>query len=94
MEKEFIERESLRKAMQFATDDPTCPLHIKATVDQYICEHPAADVVERKRGEWVAVECGTICTNCNRVFDHNFEIPHHVCRELTYCPNCGAKMKE
>ena len=44
-------------------------------------------------GRWVAVECGTFCTNCTRVFDHHFEIPHLVCKKLSRCPACGAKME-
>jgi hypothetical protein len=42
---DYIKREELRKAMQSVTDDSTCPLHIAATIDQYITEAPAADVI-------------------------------------------------
>lgn len=46
MEKEYLERESLRQAMQMVYGDTTCPMHIAAEVDQYICTHPASDVVK------------------------------------------------
>ena len=46
--KEYTEKEALREAMRLVTDDPTCPLHIAATIDQYITEAPVADVVARE----------------------------------------------
>lgn len=93
----YIEREALWRAMQSIIEDPTCPLHIAATVYQYITEAPAADVVERKRGEWVWKTESKLdehtgeywgeeycsCPFCGKDSDweHNF------------CPNCGADMR-
>ena len=45
-------------------------------------------------GRWMDGECGTFCTNCNRVFDEDFEIRREVCKKLLRCPNCGAHMKD
>lgn len=56
------------------------------------CAAPTIEAEPVKYGKWVAVECGTLCTNCRRVFDDNFQIPHHVCKELIRCPDCGAIM--
>ena len=42
--KEYTEKEALREAMRLVTDDPTCPLHIAATIDQYITEAPVVQV--------------------------------------------------
>ena len=53
----------------------------------------ANGVTARQHGEWKAVECGTMCTNCKRVFDHHFEISRHVCVKLRKCPDCGADMR-
>lgn len=40
--------------------------------------------IERTQGEWVEIEGGYMCSNCDdiEVYTPNF------------CPNCGAKMKE
>ena len=46
---EYINRESLQKAMDFVANDPSCPLHIAATIDQNIALEPKADVVERNK---------------------------------------------
>lgn len=54
---------------------------------------PTADVVEVKHGEWKRIECGTICTNCNRVYDNDFEFSYKQIKEyFKRCPECGAKM--
>ena len=56
-------------------------------------KEPTADVVEVKHGEWKKVECGTICTNCNRVYDNDFEFLYKQIKEyFKRCPECGAKM--
>lgn len=56
---------------------------------------PFADVVERKRGEWIRVteELGEswMCSECMEEF-----IPHDGMEEFAsyahFCPNCGARM--
>ena len=93
---EYIEREALRKVMQMATDDPTCPMHIAATVDQYITEAPAADVAPVRHGRWVKiyengepkVEQHQVCVFCSKCMN----MPKDRFTESDYCPNCGTKM--
>lgn len=51
---------------------------------------PSADVVERKRGEWIGgngvdyVRCGC----CHKDYDWVSQAQYY-----NFCPNCGAKMK-
>ena len=59
-----------------------------------IIENPTVDAVEVAHGRWVNTEMGTLCTNCHRCFDPDFEIRRTVCRELKHCPDCGADMRE
>ena len=47
---EYIDRESIRKAIQSVTNDPNCPLFIAAMIEQYIDEEPSADVAPVKHG--------------------------------------------
>lgn len=42
----YIDADKLLEEMEFVTTDPTCPMHIAATIDQIISLSPAADVVE------------------------------------------------
>ena len=50
----------------------------------------AADVAERKRGEWVENKRGFLeCTECK--FER-IGIP--LVHRLNFCPNCGADMRE
>ena len=93
---EYVKKESLISVLPprcghgdvYALGYNTC----RNLIEMIIKDFPAADVEPVKHGEWVAVECGTFCTNCKRVFDHHFQIPHHVCKELIRCPDCGAIM--
>ena len=91
---EYIEREAFRKVMQTATDDPTCPMHIAATVDQYITEAPAADVAPVRHGRWVDNHC-TACGMMpmgDEMWKHlNLEPPLFE-RFMDYCPSCGCRM--
>ena len=48
---EYISRDNLSKAVDVFLDDPSCPLHIAAAVDQEIGLAPAVDVVEVTRCE-------------------------------------------
>lgn len=38
-----IDAEALKKAMEFVTNDPTCPMHIAANIDQIIDCAPTVD---------------------------------------------------
>ena len=90
--KEYIERDRARFEFErFFKEQET----VQHDCDSLLCMLPAADVVERKRGEWestmvaptgelvrwthVHKECGYLYTDL-RTRGHNF------------CPNCGADM--
>lgn len=84
--KEYIEKSEAIEALTGWDTDPT-----DEEIEFSIRKIPAADVVERKRGEWdarVMKDIGTYtvywCSECNcfSYFKHNF------------CPNCGADMRE
>lgn len=59
---------------------------------------PSADVVERKRGEWL--ECGIDCI-LSEEGDYENIVTMYVCSECdsdylersNFCPNCGADMR-
>ena len=64
-------------------------------LEDFLAGVPAANVVEVKHGEWKRVECGTICTQCRRVYDNDFEFSHEKVKQyFKYCPECGADMRE
>ena len=62
---------------------------------------PAADVVERKRGNWVGYpdsfkyehvydRDAIVCPFC----EESWNIVDNDTERFNYCPNCGAEMKE
>ena len=55
----------------------------------WIDEIPAADVVERKRGEWIhRTGNKDECSNCSERYYQDLKEPF-----MRYCPNCGAQME-
>ena len=89
-EKEYIGRESVMRSLEFITNDPTCPIHIAACIDQIIAQEPAADVVEVRYGKWEEQLDGThYCSECGYDATYTYD-GAEVCGIA--CPYCGAKM--
>lgn len=93
--KEYIEREAVKDAIGFIK------LHFNGVGEKslldIINEVPAADVVERKRGEWVewyppkhmimtGEELLFRCSCCDAKYSD--------VEGYRYCPYCGADMRE
>lgn len=92
---EYIEREVLLEAISeiggsFFSEWDT------AGVVSLVAKQPAADVAPVRRGHWVRVGSGTTCSECmtglKRITALNDEWVD--LSEMSYCPNCGAKMEE
>lgn len=96
--KEYIKREAI-KYEQWAVGPLNAPLMVvrKETIDAI----PAADVVERKRGEWIDTgfenSTGKIyrCSACNKTNNPNKKDVEmgRVKEKPDFCPNCGADMR-
>ncbi len=56
-------------------------------IDDVLFYFPTADVVERKRGEWVSLNGWITCSECG------CEPPNETNIESDFCPNCGADMR-
>ena len=55
-------------------------------------EQSTADVVERKRGRWLAKSFHEVyCDKCGFDFDI---MKNEFIDKMKYCPNCGADMRE
>ena len=63
---------------------------------------PKADVVEVKRGEWIAEQkgveyCEFVCSICNSVVGKTDQFDETEVTQFSewysYCPNCGADMR-
>ena len=94
--KEYIERGKVLALIECSlpdTDDLALAINGALGITAVnVRKIPAADVVERKRGEWVMKETiirspyakNAYCSECleETSFHHNF------------CPNCGADMRE
>lgn len=57
---------------------------------------PTADVVERKRGKWIAQRGGGYrCSECKHyALDERDGNLIHVSAKTKFCPHCGADMRE
>ena len=93
-EKRLIDANALITILEEITEkDESMYFHLDE-ITQEIFDTPTVDAVEVVHGRWVNTELGTLCTNCHRCFDPDFEIRRTVCRELKHCPECGADMRE
>ena len=87
---EYIDRNELKKMVHFSGHG--------MDYDAYeVQEMPNADVVERKRGEWVEVEFWWddvyyYCSICGESFCLIDGTPTY--NLYNFCPNCGADMRE
>ncbi len=59
-------------------------------------EQPAADVTPVRRGHWVRVGNGTTCSECMTGLKRITTLDEEWVdlSGTSYCPNCGAEMKE
>lgn len=86
MNDDYVKRSDVHKAFH-----PKYAPAINRTFAAMIDSIPAADVVERKTGEWMPYKTKTgknwwACSLCGFVSEHK---AHH-----NFCPNCGADMRE
>ena len=83
------------KVCKYVDEKVSSGTTVKELIHECVDFAPAADVAEVKHGEWKRVECGTICTQCRRVYDNDFEFSHEKVKQyFKYCPECGADMRE
>lgn len=72
-------------------------LPYKASVKRVLIQAPTADVVERKRGEWIGEGERRCCFNCKNPPLYNkggTTFAQTFYRIKTkFCPNCGADMR-
>lgn len=98
---EYIDRDALverwkrRLKYMVADEDGEYPINFKIVVDALERE-PAADVVERKRGEWVdncvrdwrCSECGGKIQKIRKIDGYCYD------DKPNYCPDCGTDMRK
>lgn len=100
--KEYIEREVALHGMdanishlrKVADENPLLnkAINLVQYTRDFIAALPAADVVERKRGEWL--EGLVIQTDISALYDYTCsECGIVSSRESNFCPNCGADMR-
>ena len=96
----YIDADELLKAMEFVTNDTTCPLHIAAEIDQTISLSQTSDVEEVKHGHWIKTDRG-VRKNLNtgqtmRVYAYDCSCcgwhTGNQGAKFKRCPMCGAKM--
>lgn len=93
---EHVERENLKDAFEFVTNDCTCPMHIAAEIYQILDCVPGADVVKVRHGRWVSPhwrnsDFACNCSDCGGEAMHR-EYRWHERGIYPICPNCGARM--
>lgn len=69
----------------------------RITLEKAMLSIPPADVVERKRGEWIdEPNCFCRCSECGShfaSFNTSLELDKRWRMRYRYCPTCGADMR-
>lgn len=95
MTKTYIKREEILATFKAIVKNTSYPwFHINEIVDE-ILKAPAADVVERKYGEWIDISCVV------RDYDGDWVATQYQCslcgrkgyKKEPFC-NCGADMRK
>lgn len=88
---EYIDREALINHL-----NQSAAKHYSRAVERVIELEPAADVAPVRRGHWVRVGSGTTCSECMMGLKRITALSDEWVdlSEMSYCPNCGAEMKE
>lgn len=88
---EYIDREALINHL-----NQSAAKHYSRAVERVIELEPAADVAPVRRGHWVRVGSGTTCSECMTGLKRITALSDEWVdlSEMSYCPNCGAEMKE
>lgn len=88
--KEQMYHEAFEKTTDMQRWDSGCWIRYHMFEDT-IESIPTADVVERKKGRWIAVKIGNgdtryTCSECGA----SYECDSRDTWDFNYCPNCGA----
>lgn len=79
-------------AVQTVMEKPDMTPDEKAGIIRRLKAIPAADVVERKKGEWIPVTNGRGGCECSQCHAYAPSCQSGVEYKSAYCPDCGAKM--
>jgi len=99
--KDLIYRDDLLSRCQYvlnhglAKADGTHPIDVE-TLLEVVKNLPSAQP-ERKKGRWIDDGKGLyMCSSCGKLWMHwwaSVVPPNQMCKELRYCPSCGADMR-
>lgn len=84
--------EVLRHCRRYIGQEYDEPYLVSAVPEEVIRSLPAADVVERKKGDWINERqegLGSFSAECSLCGKRTLAYFHYF-----YCPNCGADMRE
>lgn len=85
MATEYIKREDALNAIR---KSPISNMGTRIFCIDAIADIPAADVVERKHGEWIhRTGNRDECSNCGARYYQDLKEPF-----MNFCPNCGSQM--
>lgn len=89
---EYINKEEFGVAMQHIYNDPTCPMHIAAEIEQIIDCAPTIDAELLRHGRWEFLGPNSLIKECMCGTCSVCKVRSKYIVNTVLCPNCGAKM--